>query len=98
MIGGMLPELPELPEIREHSIRAIRLRGTIRDQLPGIPNLNTAELLGYNPRQIEAARFAEAMRIAFEITRRQNMIAAARAREADRIAQSLAQRRRAWWR
>ena len=98
MYGGMLPELPELPEIREHSERAIRLRNTIREQLPGIPNLNTVELLGYNPRQIEASRFAEAMRIAFEITRRQNMIAAAKAREADRIAQALAQRRRAWWR
>ena len=40
----------------------------------------------------------EAMRIAFEITRRQNMIIAARAREADRVAQALAERRRAWWR
>ena len=98
MLGGMLPELPELPEIQEHSTRAIRLRGTIQKQLPGIPNLDTADLLGYNPRALEAARFAEAMRIAFEITRRQNMIEAAKAREADRIAQALAQRRRAWWR
>ena len=98
MYGGMLPELPELPEIQEQSTRAIRLRGTIQKQLPGIPNLNTADLLGYNPRALEAARFAEAVRIAFEITRRQNMIAAAQAREADRIAQRLAERRRAWWR
>ena len=98
MYGGMLPELPELPEIQEQSTRAIRLRGTIQKQLPGIPNLNTADLLGYNPKAQEAAELAEAMRIAFEITRRQNMILAARAREADRIAQALAQRRRAWWR
>ena len=96
--GGMVPDLPELPEIQEHSTRAIRLRGTIQSQLPGVQNLNSADLLGYNPKAIEAARFAEAMRIAFEITRRQNMILAARAREADRVAQSLSQRRRAWWR
>ena len=92
------PELPELPEIQEHSARAIRLRGTITNQLPGIRNLDSTDLLGYNPRAQEAAELAAAMRIAYEITRRQNMIAAARAREADRIAQSLAQRRRAWWR
>ena len=92
------PELPELPAIQEHSARAIRLRGTITNQLPGIRNLDSAKLLGYNPRAQEAAELAEAMRIAFEITRRQNMIAAARAREADRVAQALAQRRRAWWR
>ena len=98
MYGGMLPELPELPEIQEQSTRALRLRGIIQKQLPGIPNLDTADLLGYNSRALEAARFAEAMRIAFEITRRQNMIEAAKAREADRLAQALAQRRRAWWR
>ena len=98
MYGGMLPELPELPEIQEQSTRAIRLRGTIQKQLPAITNLDTADLLGYNPNALEAARFAEAVRIAFEITRRQNMIAAAQAREADRIAQRLAERRRAWWR
>ena len=92
------PELPELPEIQEHSTRALRLRGTITNQLPGIRNLDSTELLGYNPRAQEAAELAEAMRIAFEITRRQRMINAARAREADRIAQALAQRRRAWWR
>lgn len=95
---SMIPDLPELPEVQEHSTRAIRLRNAVRASLPGIPNLDSIELLGYNPRAIEAARFAEAMRIAFEITRRQNMIMAARAREVDRIAQSLAQRRRAWWR
>ena len=96
----MIPELPELPEIQEHSVRALRLRGTIQTPLPpvGVPNLGTADLVGYNIRAIEAERYAEAVRIAFEITRRQNMIAAARVREMDRRAQSMAQRRRAWWR
>ncbi len=98
MFGGIPPELPDLPEIQEQSTRAVRLRGTIQKQLPGIPTLNTSDLLGYNPREIEAARLAEAIGIAFEISRRQKMISAARAREEDRILQALAQRRRAWWR
>ena len=92
------PELPELPAVQEHSARAVRMRGQIRNQLPGIRNLDSTDLLGYNPKAQEAAELMEAMRIAFEITRRQNMIIAARAREADRVAQALAERRRAWWR
>ena len=98
MLSGMLPEVPELPEVQEHSTRALRLRGTIQAQLPGVPNLGTDRLTGYSAKALEAARFAEAMRIAFEITRRQNMEMALRAREADMRAQYLAQRRRAWWR
>ena len=98
MFDPMLPEIPELPEIREHSTRAIRLQGTLPTPLPGITNLDGVDLLGYSSKSLEAARFAEAVRIAFEITRRQKMVSAARAREADRIAQNLSERRRAWWR
>jgi len=98
MYPSMVPEIPELPEIQAHSLQALRLRGTIQSQLPGMPNLDTAQLLGYNPRAMEAARLQVAMRIAFEITRRQNMEMAARAREEDNAMQYLAQRRRAWWR
>ena len=96
----MIPELPELPEIQAQSVLALRRRGTIQTPLPaiGVPNLGTADLVGYNIRAIEAARYAEAIRVAFEITRRQNMIANARAREIDRQAQVAAQRRRGWWR
>jgi len=95
---SMIPDIPDLPEIQAHSISALRLRGAVQAQLPGIPNISTNELLGYNPRAMELARYQEAMRIAYEITRRQNMIAAARAAERDRMLQQLAQRRRAWWR
>ena len=94
----MVPELPELPVIREQSLRAFRTQDAIARRLPGIPNLYTEQLTGYNAKAVEAAAYAEAIRIAFEITRRQRQIAEARAREADRVAQSLAQRRRAWWR
>ena len=94
----MIPELPELPEIREQSLRAFRAQDAIAMRLPGVPNLQTDQLVGYSTRAQEAAAYAEAIRIAFEITRRQKSIEAAKAREADRIAQNLAQRRRAWWR
>lgn len=92
------PPLPELPEIIDQSLSAYAAQAITRPQLPGLPTISTERLLGYSPRAIEAARFAEAMRIAYEITRRQNAIAAMRAGEMNRRAQKLAERRRAWWR
>jgi len=94
----MIPELPELPEIREHSTRAIRLRGTIQAPLPGMQNLDLGDYYGVDPRAAERARFQEAIRIAYEITRRQNRIQAARASYADRMLQYQAERKRGWWR
>ena len=70
----MIPELPELPEIQEHSLRALNLRRDLVTRLPAMNNGSPAELFGYSARAQEAARYAEAMRIAFEITRRQKMI------------------------
>ena len=94
----MIPELPELPEIREHSVRAIRLRGTIQTPLPGMQRLDLADYYTVNPRIAERQRIQEAMRIAYEITRRQNRIQAARASYADRMMQYQAERKRGWWR
>ena len=94
----MIPELPELPEITQQSTNAIRLRGTLAAALPGMPYLGTDQLTGYNAKQVERQKFQEAMRIAYEITRRQNAIAAARASYIDRMAQYQAERKRGWWR
>ena len=94
----MIPELPELPEIREHSTRAIRMRGTIQTPLPRMQNLDLADYYSIDPRIAELQRFQEAMRIAYEITRRQNRIQAARASYADRMMQYQAERKRGWWR
>ena len=94
----MIPELPELPEIREHSIRAISLRGTIQAPLPSMQNLDLSDYYVVDPRIAERQRFQEAMRIAYEITRRQNRIQAARASYADRMMQYQAERKRGWWR
>lgn len=94
----MIPELPELPEIKQHSVNAIRLRGTLAAALPGMPYLGTEQLTGYNAREVERRKMQEAMRIAYEITRRQNAIAAARASYLDRLAQYAVERRRGWYR
>ena len=98
MFSDLQPELPELPEIRDQSITALRRQDAIGMRMPSIPNLYGADLFGYNPRQVEAERYAAAMRIAFEIYRRQAQVSAAAARERDRGYQQLAERRRAWWR
>ena len=94
----MVPDLPELPEIREHSIRAIRLRGTIQTPLPAVQRLDLGDYYTIDPRAEERRQFQEAMRIAYEITRRQNQIASARASYADRMMQYQAERNRGWWR
>ena len=94
----MIPELPELPEIREHSTRAIRLRGTIQCPLPRMQRLDLSDYYAVDPRIEERRRFQEAIRIAYEITRRQNRINAARASYADRMLQYQAERKRGWFR
>ena len=94
----MIPDLPELPEIKQHSVNAIRLRGTLAAALPGMPYLGTEQLTGYNAKEVERRKLQEAMRIAYEITRRQNAIAAARASYLDRMAQYAVERRRGWYR
>ena len=94
----MIPELPELPEIKEHSTRAIRLRGTIQNPLPAVQKLDLSDYYVVDPRIAERQRFQEAMRIAYEITRRQNRIRAARASYIDRMMQYQVERKRGWWR
>ena len=94
----MIPDIPELPEIQNQSVNAIRLRGTLLASLPGLPYLGTDQLTGYNAKEVERKKLQEAMRIAFEITRRQNAIAAARASYLDRLAQYAVERRRGWYR
>ena len=94
----MVPELPELPEIREHSTRAVRMRNQIQTPLPGMQNLDLSDYYAVDPRIAERIRFQEAIRIAYEITRRQNRIQAARASYADRMMQYQAERKRGWWR
>ena len=87
----MLPEIPELPEVQSHSTRDLRLTGTLLKRLPQMPNLNSVALFGYDPRALEAQRLAEAMRIAFEITRLQNQRMRAQSREEERYAQRWAE-------
>ena len=98
MFSDMQPELPELPEIRDQTVSALRRQDAIPLRLPALRGASAKALFGYSPAQVEAERYAAAMRIAFEIYRRQAQISAAAARERDRGYQRLAERRRAWWR
>ena len=91
----LLPEL--LMNTPDLSMDRIRLQGTLQQRLPSIPGAGV-EAFFMGDRAAEAEAMAIAIGIAFEISRRQKMVMAARAREEDRILQALAQRRRAWWR
>ena len=79
----MIPEIPELPELRLQALQAQRLQ---TPQLPGMPALRTESILGYNPAQVEAARYAQAVAIAYEQSRIQDAIMRAQARREEREA------------
>ena len=74
----MIPELPEIPELQAQQIAALRMQtpGT-----PQMPNLRTESILGYDPRAQEAAEYAAAVGIAYEISRRQDALMRAIARK-----------------
>ena len=73
----MIPDIPELPELQLQALQAQRLQ---TPQLPGMPSLRTESILGYNPAQVEAARYAEAVAVAYEQSRIQNALMRAQAR------------------
>tara|TARA_B100002051_G_C16659591_1_gene598393 strand:+ start:445 stop:708 length:264 start_codon:yes stop_codon:yes gene_type:complete len=87
----MIPELPELPEIKSAQVAAINSHHY--KALPGMPHLRWESILGYNPREVEAAAYAAEVARAYEITRLQNKIMEARARARNRLAQKEAERR-----
>ena len=94
----MIPDLPELPEVLDQSLTALRSRGRLTAPLPRMQNLDLSDYYVIDPRIEERRQYQEAMRIAYEITRRQNRIAAAQASYIDRLMQYQAERRRGWWR
>lgn len=94
----MIPDLPELPEVLDQSTTALRMRGRLAAPLPQMDRLDLSQYYFIDPRIEERRRYQEAVRIAFEITRRQNRIANARASYIDRLMQYQAERKRGWWR
>lgn len=94
----MIPDLPELPEVVDHSLSALRRRGRITAPLPELQRVDLSDFYAVDPRIEERRKYQEAIRIAYEITRRQNRIAAARASFIDRLMQYQSERRRGWWR
>lgn len=86
----MIPELPELPEIQSAQVAAINSHHY--RALPGMPHLRWESILGYNPAEVEAARYAQEVAIAYAITRQQNRIMEAKARARNRVFQREAER------
>ena len=86
----MIPEIPELPEVQSAHVNALNTHHY--KALPGMPHLRWDSILGYNPREVEAAQRAAEVKAAYEITRLQNAIMEAKARAANRRAQKEAER------
>tara|TARA_B100001778_G_scaffold112512_2_gene92133 strand:+ start:1964 stop:2221 length:258 start_codon:yes stop_codon:yes gene_type:complete len=77
----MIPEVPEIPELQLQQLGAMRLQ---RPATPGLPQLRTESILGYDPRAVAAAQYAEAVRVAYEASRIQDAIMRAKARREER--------------
>lgn len=86
----MIPEIPDLPEVKSAQVSALNTHHY--KALPGMPHLRWESILGYNPGEYAAARYAQEMAIAFAITREQNRIMEAKARAKNRIFQREAER------
>ena len=75
-----LPGLPEFPELIDAKTNGLRLQGTLAKALPGIKNAGSMT----NVRQMEAEEYARDIGEAFDISRRQQSISRARARQKNR--------------
>ena len=84
----MLPELPELPEIVDAGTSGLRLHSTAVKALPAMPDGTS----GTKARQMEAEQYADEMRAAFDLTRRQNKRSQAIARAKNRQQEEAAKR------
>jgi len=86
----MIPEIPELPEIKSAQVAAMNTHHF--KALPGMPHLRWESILGYNPAEVAAARYAQEVAMAYAITREQNRIMEAKARARNRLFQREAER------
>ena len=89
----MIPDIPELPSVKLQALgtELLRLQEAVKVRRPALPGM-TRDLTMSNTKAAEAAAYAEALKIAFAITRLQQRATRNRARELDRMMQREAER------
>ena len=83
------PEIKELPVIQDAQTTGLRLQGTLAKALPPMANVGSMT----NVRQMEAEKYAGEMAYVFGISKQQEAISRARARQMDRQMENAAQMR-----
>ena len=86
-------DLPELPTIKDATVATIRLEGTLAKRLPSMPSEGLKDLYFTDVRRREAEQYANEMRYAFDISRRQDSINNKRSKARSRATQRQAERR-----
>ena len=87
--GPEYPALNELPEMVDAKAAGLRLQGTLAKALPGITEAGSMT----NAREMEIQKFADEMAYVFDITKYQQAVSKARARQLDRQLESASKSR-----
>ena len=89
----MIPDTPDLPNTKLEALGTalLRLKEAVKIRRPALPGM-TRDLSMSTTKAAEAAAYAEALKIAFAITRLQQRATRNRARELDRMMQREAER------
>ena len=89
----MIPDIPELPDVKLQALgtELLRLQAAVKVRRPALPGMSR-DLSMSTTKAAEAAAYAEALRIAYAITRLQQRASRNRGRELDRMMQREAAR------
>ena len=89
----MIPDIPELPDVKLQALgtELLRLQAAVKVRRPALPGMSR-DLSMSTTKAAEAAAYAEALRIAYAITRLQRRYSRNRGRELDRMMQREAER------
>ena len=85
-------ELPPLPEIADAAVDTLRLQGTLVRRMPPMPTGDLPNLYFTNTRQLEAERYANEIREAYDISRQIDAYNRAVAKAQEYQAQKAAER------
>ena len=91
--GKYLPEEAEIAALVDASVGTLRRQGTLVKAMPPLAQLGTEKFSNSNYRAIEAAEFAQAMKVAHNETKMYNRAMKNRAKAKDRAKQRWSERR-----
>ncbi len=86
-------DLPELPTIKDLTVGTLRLEGTLAKRLPSMPSGDLNDLYFTDVRRMEAEKYANDIKEAFNISRQEMSKNKMRVKARSRATQRQAERR-----